>query len=472
MNHVDIPNSADMGRPSPMPLRGAFEPISHIVAMDTATSDHGKGAPRTRDTSKEINEHVASLMTEKGAGLEAATACYLRWIRPNFRRVDDPNYFSWVPGAPSDAATLGDLLVTLDNPYSGSIPDAEGPIAAEQAVISLIASLVGYPQTAEGTFVSGGTAGNISALMVARENWRRQNPGNSDKRGVIVTSDAIHSSVLLAAKVIDCDLVTVPVDESERMTVASLDATLGNLSTDHRNRICALVGSAGTTNAGAIDDLTGLAALAQDIGVWFHVDGAYGGAAIFSERAKTSLSGLAHADSFIVDPHKWLFSPYDSCAVVYRDPDRVAGVFRQEADYLSPEVSASGTDPADLAPHLSRRARGLPLWWTLAVYGIEGVRRAVDSSVDLARWAADRIRTSERLTLLVAPELSVLLFTRRDWKSNDYRSWSRQWEEAGSGLVVPTQWRGEPALRLCLVNPDSTSDDIEAVLSSIEGGVR
>jgi glutamate/tyrosine decarboxylase-like PLP-dependent enzyme len=214
-----------------------------------------------------------------------------------------------------------------------------------------------------------------------------------------------------------------------------------------------------------------VAAVARARGIWCHVDAAYGGAGLAAPSVRERYRGIERADSFIVDPHKWLFAPYDCCALVYRDPGEARGVFRQEAGYLDtvnqPEATWSEWNPADYAYHLSRRARGLPLWFSLATYGTDAYRDAVEGVLDLARATADEVRARPELELVMDPELSVVLFRRLGWSGEDYERWWRRLLEAQIAFVQPTTWRGETLARLCFVNPRTTIEHVRAVLGTM-----
>ena len=211
--------------------------------------------------------------------------------------------------------------------------------------------------------------------------------------------------------------------------------------------------------------------MCADRSIWFHVDAAYGGAGLAAPSVRDRFRGIERADSFIVDPHKWLFAPYDCCALVYRDPTVAHGVFRQEAGYLDTVNQANAEwsewNPADYAYHLSRRARGLPLWFSLATYGTDAYRDAVERVLALTRETAEEIRTRDELELLMDPELSVVLFRRRGWGDADYEAWWRRLLEAQIAFVQPTAWKGEKLARLCFVNPRTTIDHVRAVLGTM-----
>jgi L-2,4-diaminobutyrate decarboxylase len=412
---------------------------------------------------------LAELITDNGLGLEGALEAYRDVVARYGYRVNHPRYLSYVPAAPSDAAVVGDLLVTLDNIYAGSREEASGAVDAENSALALLARLAGYPDSARGTFVSGGTLGNLSALAVARSAWRNRNQRSDTGRPLVLLSSAAHSSLHTALRVLDIEARVVTADDTDRLTAQATKRSLEDLSPTDRERVCALVASAGTTNVGAIDELSSLGQLAREHSLWFHVDAAYGGAVIFTEWGRELLRGLSEADSMIVDPHKWLFAPYDSCALIYRDPGAAVALFSQSADYLTPPDSRREPDPADLAPHLSRRARGVPLWMSLVAYGLRSFADSVMSSVALARASAELIDGRPELELLVRPELSVVMFRRVGWSEGDYRQWSMKRAELGEGFVVPTLWRGEPALRLCFVNPNTRFSEVEVIVGSLCG---
>jgi glutamate/tyrosine decarboxylase-like PLP-dependent enzyme len=177
--------------------------------------------------------------------------------------------------------------------------------------------------------------------------------------------------------------------------------------------------------------------------------------------------GIELADSFIVDPHKWLFAPFDSCALLYRDPATARAAHRQDASYLDSLNAASEWNPSDFAHHLSRRPRGLPLWFSLATHGTDAYREAVEAVLAVTREAAEEIRRRPDLELLLEPELSVVLFRRIGWGPQDYEAWWRRALEAQIGFVQPTTWEGDRVARLCFVNPCTTIEHVRAILGTM-----
>jgi L-2,4-diaminobutyrate decarboxylase len=421
--------------------------------------------PRTAEA---LRAAVGDTVTPSGIGGLAALRLFGDVLAPACISVDHPRFFSFVPAAPTEASVLFDLVVGASSVYGGSWLEGAGAVFAENAALRWIADLAGMPASAGGVFVSGGTAGNLSALIAARWKWRHDAGGAFDRtRGIIVTSGGAHSSIVQAGQAMDCDVVAVPIDGRGRMTGDALRTTLADMTTADRRRTFAIVATSGTTNLGAIDRLDAAAEMCAEAGVWFHVDGAYGGAALAAPSVRDRFAGIERADSFIVDPHKWLFAPFDSCALLYRDPRVAKAAHTQRAEYLDVLHDDGEWNPSDYAHHLSRRARGLPLWFSLATHGTDAYRDAVETTIATARVAADLVRAADHLDLLVEPELSIVVFRRRGWAVGDYAAWSDAQLAAGVSFVVPTSWRNEPALRICVVNPRTTGDDIAVVVDSL-----
>ena len=302
-------------------------------------------------------------------------------LAPATISTDHPAYLAFVPGAPTRASVLFDLVLSASSTYGGAGSKGRAPCGRRTRTLRWLADLVGLPATAGGCFVSGGTAGNLSALVAARH---RAASRRADRpvRWKVAAADTAHSSVASAAAVMDVDLIQIPHDERGRLTGDRLAETLDATDVDG---LFAVVASAGSTNAGVVDDLAAVADVCEERGVWLHVDGAYGGAALLAPSVRDRFRGIDRADSFIVDPHKWLFAPFDACALIYRDPAIARAAHRQDASYLDSLNVGSDWNPSDYAHHLTRRARGLPLWFSLATYGTDAYREAVERVLTITR---------------------------------------------------------------------------------------
>jgi L-2,4-diaminobutyrate decarboxylase len=444
--------------------RAIFRYSEERMRMDPVPLD----APRSP---AELRDAVGTTITPGGIGLDAL-GIFADVLAPACISIDHPRFLSFVPGAPTEASMLFDLVLAASNIYAGSWLEGAGAVFAENEALRWLADLAGLPAEAGGVFVSGGTAGNLSALIAARWRWRHDARGVHDRtRGLMIASSGAHSSVAQAGRAMDADVIAVPADERGRLRGDALRETIDALEPYDRDRLFAVIATSGTTNVGVIDDLSGAADVCERMGVWYHVDGAYGGAGLLAPSVRHLYAGIERADSLIVDPHKWLFAPYDSCALVYRDPAVARAAHTQQAEYLEVLQGADPLEvpwnPADYAHHLSRRARGLPLWFSLAVHGTDAYRDAVEVTLDVTRVAATLIDAAEHLELVMEPDLSIVLFRRTGWSAADYQNWSDRELAAGRAFVTPTAWHGETLLRICIVNPRTTVDDIGSIIDSL-----
>jgi glutamate/tyrosine decarboxylase-like PLP-dependent enzyme len=398
-------------------------------------------------------------LSAAGLGAERGAALLLDTVIAASIQIDHPRYFAFIPSAQAPAAALADVLLAVNSIYGGSWLEGSGVVNAENEALAWLARLAGLPESAGGCFVQGGTNGNLSALHAARAAARHG--GAAATR--VACSGEVHSSVRSMLRVMDAGALDVPGD---RLTGAALREALDA----DGDGVFAVVATAGTTNLGLIDDLEGIAAVCQERGLWLHVDGAYGLGALCAPSARGRLAGIEHADSFIVDPHKWLFSPFDCCALVYRDPALGRAAHRQHASYLEAlYVDDDAFNPSDYGVHLTRRARGLPFWFALAVHGTDAFAEAVETSLAVTRAGAEEIGSRDELELLVEPELSILAFRRRGWDADDYERWAAGLRSDGTAFVMPTTVDGETVARLAIVNPRTTVADLVTVLDRMGG---
>ena len=410
----------------------------------------------------ELAAALAHAVTPDGVGGLEALHLFRDVLMPACRPMDDPMNLAFVPTAPSIASTMFDLVVSASSIFGGNWESGAGAIAAENQALRWLSDLAGFPAEAGGVFVSGGSAANLSALVTARDVFAERR-GARPPRFTIAVTDEVHASVRAAARVMDVDVLPVRTDDNGRMTGAALETAL---RAHEHDDVFAVVATGGTTNAGVIDELDAIADVCAARGLWMHVDGAYGLAALSSSIARDRFKGVERADSFGVDPHKWLFAPYDSAALIYRDPRPAAATHAQHGAYLD-AVNRGDWNPSDYAYHLSRRARGLPLWFGLVTYGTQAYADAVDTAIRTVRGFADEVAARPEFQLLLEPELSIVLFTREGWTREDYLEWSKRRACEGRYLVVPTSWHGAPCLRICVVHPRTEPSALTAILDDL-----
>lgn len=430
------------------------------LRLDPVPLDQGSRDPA------ELEAALAGLLGDDGNDPETVLNAYAEIVAPAVISADSPRFLGFIPAAPTKAALLFDMLVSCASIQGISWLEAAGAIHAENMVLRLIADKAGLPASAGGCFVSGGSAANLSALAVAREIAKRRSSTQSQPAGprrwrALVSVDS-HSSITNTLRLLEMDSLVVATGD-HRLTGAAARAAIE--ADGDPGSIAVIVATSGTTNAGIIDDIAGLADVAAELGAWLHVDGAYGGAGIFAPSLRDRYAGLERADSFVVDPHKWLFAPFDCAALLYRDPALARSVHSQDASYLDVIHESEGEwNPADYAYHLTRRARGLPLWFSLSVHGVRAYAEAIESAVQLAVQAAAEIVRRPYLELVRAPELSVVLFRRIGWTPADYAQWADDLLDDQIAFMPPSAWEGETVARFAFLHPQTSIDLVTSIL--------
>jgi glutamate/tyrosine decarboxylase-like PLP-dependent enzyme len=414
----------------------------------------------------ELARLAGRTINEQGIGAAKALALFEHVLAPACITTDHPRYLSFIPTAPTKAATAFDLVVSASALYGGSWLEGAGAVYAENEVLSWLSREFGLPATAGGVFVQGGTLGNLSALVAAREHARfavRQSGADAPARWKVVCSAEAHSSIASAARVMDVEVVPVHPADDGMLRGSDVRAALE----EHGASVFAVVATAGSTNFGIVDDVASIAALKGEFDFWLHVDGAYGLAAMLSPLARHRFAGVEHADSVIVDPHKWLFAPFDACALIYRDPEMGRRAHTQHAEYLDTLTETSEWSPSDYAAHLTRRARGLPFWFSLATYGGAAYREAISSSIQLAQDIAREIESRPGLRLVREPQLSVVVFEHDGWTRDDYAAWSGRLLDEQRAFVTPSSHGGRPNTRFAIINPKTTFEHLVAILDTM-----
>ena len=413
---------------------------------------------------------LAGSITDAGIGANEAVGLLRDVVGANCMNVSSPNVFAFVPSSATPASLAADVMLSSMNVIADWWLEGAGGIAAENLTLAWLCQEVGLGKQAGGVFVSGATSGNLAALAAARRWWRSQNREHSQARLTIACAQQAHSSIRMVASVLDCDVLLVDGDEYGRMRAGDLVDALVAHRAHGGTPVFAISATAGTTNLGMVDDLAGVADIADREGLWLHVDAAYGGAAVISAVGREALAGLDRAHSMVVDPHKWLFAGYDCCALLYRDVRIARAAFTQTAEYLEAvEVSAEEWNPSDYAVHLTRRARGVPFWFSLATHGVDAYRTAVETCLATAREFTTAVERSSHLQLFAPTTLSIVTFTRPGWTRADYERWSRQHLAAGRFFIAVSEFRGHPILRICLVHPQTTMTQLQEVIDSLEG---
>lgn len=396
---------------------------------------------------------------------------------PKGYNAPGPGYLAYIPGGGLFQAAVAALLADGINRYTGVWEAAPGLVQLEANVLRWLCRLVGYGDSAQGILTSGGSLANLSAVVTARRTRLPENFLN----GTLYLSDQTHYSMAKAAVLAGfpkANVRYVPSDERFRIRVDDLEAMLRN---DRQRGLTPfmLVANAGTTSTGAVDDLQTLARTARAHELWYHIDAAYGGFFMLTERGRERLAGMDTADSITLDPHKGLFMPFGLGALLTRDGTALRDAHAFDADYL-PEMpdDPDRVDFRTISPELSRSYRGLKLWLPLKLAGLSPFRRYLNEKLDLAQWAAERLREIDGIELVAEPQLSLLAFRLVQPGLDDAKTdaLNRRLTEAinapGRVFVTGTLAKGRYAIRICVLCHRTHRAHMEAALEDIRAAVK
>ena len=454
--------------------------VDRIAGLDGQPAWRGATRAEMRSRLEDLDRDLDAsledgLVGSGGAGPEALEAL-LDGLAERVSRyrgsVDHPRFFAFVPSSPTWPGILGELMAAGLNVFQGTWLESAGPSALELEVLGWFREWLGYPPESAGLLMSGGSAANLTALVTAREDRL----GSDWRDGVIYASQETHSSVFRAARILGFDpdrIRTVAHDGAFRVRPEALAAVVAE-DRARGLRPFLVVANGGATSTGAVDPLTALAEVARREELWLHVDAAYGGFAILTDRGRAALAGIGEADSITLDPHKWLYQPFEAGCLMVRDGRKLEDAFHILPDYLQDTEVSRGAVPddtevnfADRGPQLTRSWRALKVWLTVRYWGVARIRAAIDRCIDLAEQAEDRIRESDTLELLTPAALGIVCFRGPGGEAADARRVQRL-SESGVGMISSTRVRGEYALRLCILGHRSGWEDVEAVVEVLE----
>jgi aromatic-L-amino-acid decarboxylase len=420
--------------------------------------------PIRRATPEEMARRLGAAT---GESFDDALATLFDDVIPFTSRSAHPRFFAYVPFAGTWPGALGDFVASACNVYAGSWQEGAGPTQLELEVLDWFKEWVGYPAASAGSLLTGGSAANLTAIACAREAL----VGAMRDDLVIYASDQAHSSIGRAARILGFrpDQVRVlPVDDRLRLEPETLATAMA--ADEAAGRLPFLtVANAGATSTGAVDPIADLAGLCRERNVWLHVDAAYGGFAVLTDRGRAQLGALALSDSLALDPHKWLYQPYECGCLLVRDGNALRQAFEIKSDYLrDAEVAKGVVNFADYGLQLSRTSRAFKLWLSLRTFGVDAFRKAIDHSLDLAELAHDRIDASTTLELAAPPSLGIVCFRRVDPDDDLTDGLVAALEESEVGLISSTRVHGRPVLRMCILNHTTQAEDVERVLAFLE----
>lgn len=442
-----------------------------VMAHALAYLDQVPDAPSNRPWAEVFSQQLEPEFQEEGRDpctvLDYIAACV---DRPGFATTS-PRFMAYIPGGGLFHSALGDLIAATSNKYSGFASASPGAVRLENATVAWLASVIGYPRSATGTLTSGGSIANLTALVAARD------ARDPDGGGAIYMTRFVHHCVDKALHIAGRGRAPkrlIGTDEHHRMSLGSLEAALEQ-DVAAGIRPWLVVASAGTVDTGAVDPLASISDLCRRYGAWLHVDGAYGGLFALCPEGKEILHGIERADSVALDPHKTLFLPYGTGAVLVREGHLLAEAFSASAEYIRPlGESEVGPSPADLSPELTRHFRAMRLWLPLQLCGIEAFRAAQSEKLALARYLHARLQAMEGFEPGPAPQLSVVAFRCKpddgDWDGYNERLLKHVQEE-GRVMLSGTRVEGRFTLRCAILCYRTHIEHVDEVIAALQRGV-
>jgi L-2,4-diaminobutyrate decarboxylase len=401
---------------------------------------------------------IVKLDQEPAAPIELA-----KLVTRYSNHLHHPSYMGHQVCPPIYDSAVADLLVSMTN--NSTAVWEMSPIATviEKEIVRWLAGLAGYPEQAEGTAVSGGSAANLTALLAARARWNGE-AANAEKRPIVVTSADAHYSIARAAAIMGIpavDVLKVPTDDHHRTDVGGLEEVLAAVEARDDASLLAIVATSGSTATGAFDRLDEIALLRDRFRTWLHVDAAHGGAALLSAKHAHLVRGLERADSFSCDPHKMMWMPLSLGTVLVRDGIWLRRAFEADAPYL---FHAGSENIGEIAIQCSKRADAIKLWLVLRSQGTKPIVDALERTAALTRYLFERVAESDDFEPVHEPELNILCFRRKGFDNEQTADLRERLIRSGKAWITTTLLRGERVLRVTMMNPRTTERDIDAML--------
>ena len=393
-----------------------------------------------------------------------------------------PRYFGYITGGGNQAAILGDMISSALN--QNNLKWHSSPISTEmeKLVIRWVSQFIGYPDGAAGAILDGGSTANFNCMAVARKNMAPEELSIDGMYGLkpmtIYVSEEGHSSFDKAVDMLGIGkkyLRKIPVNDQFQIDLQKLEEKIIEDKNSGLNPIC-VIGIAGTTNTGAIDDLNALAEMAEKHELWYHVDAAYGGPAAALGSVGGQFNGLNKADSVVINPHKWLYVPFEAACILVKEPDKLRKTFSHLPDYLKSDRSDDGrTDMMEYQLPLTKSFKSLKVWMTLKAYGAKRLRETIQSDIDNAKYLARKVEESDDFELLSPVPLSIACFRYRPsgLSEAEVEELNKKLlltiEKDGRIFLTGTRLHGKTALRTCFINPRTTFNDVDSILEVVRG---
>jgi aromatic-L-amino-acid decarboxylase len=449
-----------------------YQVVDQIVEYYQTVADKPvmKIAPRT-----ELESKLSEPMPEQPANVNSLLNQLQRDVWSNIGNVIHPRFFAFIPSPSNFVSVMADALAAGFNPFAGNWLEGSGPAQIELVTIDWLRQMCGLPETAGGLFVSGGSMANLTALVAAKHNRLDNRIENS----VVYFSDQTHSSLEKALRILGFareQICKLPSDEKFRLLMPELRQAVAADRAAGRRPFC-VIANAGTTNTGAVDPLNDIADFCEAESLWLHIDGAYGAAACLTERGRKLMAGIERADSLSLDPHKWLFQPFEIGCVILRDARGLKKTFHTMAEYLedTKRTEEQEINFYDYGIQLTRGFRALKLWLSLKTFGAAAFRQAIEHSFELAEFAESLVRQSKCWEVVSPATMGIVAFrfvppyaaSEEEINELNRRIVEAQIED-GFTFANSTALNGRVVQRLCTINHRTTKEDVLATIEKLE----
>lgn len=417
--------------------------------------------------------HKESVPTQ-GTDFEQVLAELNEKALSTMTHLDHPRCFAFVPSPNNYISTLAEFIASSYNIFAGAWLGPSGVAAIEMKSIAWLKEIFGFQGHAGGLFVSGGSMANLTALAVARHMKLRNNPMNA----AVYFSDQTHSSVPKGLKILGFQPYQIRKVSSDGAFQLPMDNLRQMIDADRKRGLVpfCVVANAGTTNTGAVDPLKPLASYCEEEGLWLHVDGAYGGGSILCKEGKQLLQGIELADSITIDPHKWLFQPYEIGCVLVKETQHLKEAFKVSAEYLDIlEHHSEQTNYCDYGVQLTRGFRALKFWMSMKTFGLDAFREAVEKGIANAQYVQRLLEKNNFWDVVTPAQIGVINFCIRREEplpKGFYNQLSKAILLDGFAMITPTRLKERMVLRMCTINPRTSSKDIEMTLDKVEHYAR
>lgn len=473
LQHLQNPN-LELELPSDEVRRMVEQAVEHVIHH----LENISGMPAiSNENGAELSRQLKESLPDQGTPLEDILEKLFDDIVPCSFNTVGPGHMGYIPGGGIIHSAIGDFIANAINRYTGIWLGAPGLVQLETNVIRWFCDMMRYPEDALGILTTGGSLANFSAVVAARKDKLPEN----FLKGTIYTSDQVHHSItkaaILAGFPVD-NVRSIPSDNEGRMRLD--DLKLG-ITTDQNAgyQPFMVVGSAGTTNTGAVDDLQGIADLIKEQNIWFHVDGAYGAFFMLTETGRNVMAGIEQADSITLDPHKGLFLPYGTGALLVRDRDTLRKSHSSHAEYLPPmQEDPDFVDYCDLSPELTRDFRGLRVWLPIKLHGIQPFRDNLEEKLQLTHWITEELRKLDNIEIVSKPQLTVMAF-RLNLRGMDTDALNQLNQEllervlAKKNVILSgTMFHGIFVIRFCILSFRTHLDRVQQALDDIKASIE